>query len=173
MKWFAPICVALLPLAARGQKDLASCKPVIDALVKRGPVAYHAYYTRTESTAGAKPKTSEMISAGGHHYVQLQGQWVRSPMTPDDLIKIEQDNLANAKGLSCRKLRDESVDGTPATVYVVHAQTDEATSEAQEWIARGSGVELRTESDIDTGDGYKTHMSSHYEYANVKAPIVP
>jgi hypothetical protein len=171
MKLLASICVALVPLAAHGQKDLASCKPVIDALLKRGPVAFHAYFTRTESTAGAKPKTSEMINADGHHYVQLQGQWVRSPLTSDAMIKIEQDNLANAKDLSCRKLRDESINGAPATLYGVHARTDDASSDALEWIASGSGLELRTESDTDMG-GYKIHLSSRYEYTNVKAPVV-
>jgi hypothetical protein len=46
------------------------------------------------------------------------------------------------------------------------------TSDGMTWIAQGTGLTLRSDSDIDTGDGEKNHVSSRYEYTNVHAPAV-
>lgn len=43
-------------------------------------------------------------------------------------------------------------------------------SDAQTWISKGRGLPLKTEEDIDTGDGDKKHMSIRYEYGGVRPP---
>jgi hypothetical protein len=37
-------------------------------------------------------------------------------------------------------------------------------------VAKGSGLILRLEEDLDVGDGDKRHISMRYDYTNVQAP---
>ena len=68
--------------------------------------------------------------------------------------------------------RDESVNGEAAALYMAHSENDTVKSDAQTWISKSKGLPLRTEEDIDTGDGDKRHMSIRYEYGNIQAPAV-
>lgn len=65
---------------------------------------------------------------------------------------------------------NESVNGVPAAVYVAHSETEDLKADARTWVATGSGLVLRTEEDLDTGNGDKRHLSLRYEYANVHVP---
>jgi len=162
--------VACLPGAAHAQKDLASCKPVLDAFDKQYAVPYHAYGTTVTASEKSKPRQNEMISAGGQLYVRIDGGWTRSRMTVAMLIQQQHENVSDAKALSCRRIRDESVGGVDAVVYGMHSESDAITSDGQVWIARSTGLPLRVESDADPGDPDSTHISSRLEYANVQAP---
>jgi hypothetical protein len=160
----------LVPLAAHAQKDVASCKPVLDATLKQTTVPYHLYGTTSSPVPGGKPIAMELISAGGQNYVYSGGHWVRSPMTAAAMAKQEQDNIRDVKAFACQRVRDESVGGMPAVVYSEHSEGEFGTSDAQVWVAKGTGLVLRTENDTDTGDAAKTHLSVRYDYSNVQAP---
>ena len=73
-------------------------------------------------------------------------------------------------GVSCHRLADEPVGGEAAVVYSTHSKNDDSKADGQVWIAKGSGLVLRMEADVDPQDVDHTHMSSHYDYANVHAP---
>jgi hypothetical protein len=165
----ASIAVFAAPVA-HAQKDVASCKPVLDAMAKLAVTPYHLSGTTTTPGTGVISVPIDLISTGGQNYLVADGHWVRSPMTAAQMAAQEQDNIRTAKVFSCHSLRDESVGGEAAVVYSSHSESDESKGDAQVWIAKGSGLILRMEADIDPQDVDHTHISTHYDYANVHAP---
>jgi hypothetical protein len=162
---------ALVPHAAQAQKDVASCKPVLDAVVKLQTTSYHAYTTLAGTLAGGKPSQHEFIAAGGQTYVQFGSTWKRSPMDQAAMAKQEQENIRNTKVLSCHRLREESAGGVPAVVYAEHGESEDSKSDGQVWVATGTGLVLRTETEVTMTDGSGTdHTVTRFEYRNVQAP---
>jgi hypothetical protein len=166
----AALLLAVMPAAARAQAIPAVCKPLVDAERKEIVTPHHAYSTETTPGQGNQPTTGETISVGGVSYLLHHGQWRRSPMTPQQLLAQFEENLGNATQISCRHVGDESVGGTPAAVYTSHNESEDLKADARVWVARDAGLVLRTEEDMDAGDGGKRHISMRYEYANVHAP---
>jgi hypothetical protein len=148
-----------------------ACRPVIDAIMKQIGTPTHMYMTETAAFRGGKPTTAESIYAGGAIYIQIHGMWRRSPMTTAEMTKQQEENQKNLKAASCRYLRDETMNGEPAVVYVEHSESEGATSDATTWVSKSRGLPLRLDSDIDAGGKMgKTHRSIRYEYSNVQAP---
>ncbi len=169
----ASVAAAIVVLGASpayAQKDVASCKPMLDAMAKLAATPYHMSGTMTTPGSGGKSQPMEFISAGGQNYVMSEGHWVRSPMTAAEMAAQEQDNIRNAKAFSCHRLPDEPAGGVDAVVYSTHSENDDSKADGKVWIAKGSGLVLRMEADIDPQDVDHTHMSTHYDYANVHAP---
>jgi hypothetical protein len=63
----------------------------------------------------------------------------------------------------CRQVGDEVVNGQPATKYSAHNHA--SSGDETVWIAKGSGLVLKSEAVI--GD---RHISSRYDYSNIQAP---
>jgi hypothetical protein len=148
---------------AHAQKDMASCKVVFDASAKMFTTPSHQYMTMN---FGGKPTTSEAISTGKVLYVQVDGKWTRSPMTIQDNLARQQQNIRNATAYSCHKVRSESVNGVAATLYTEHEAAEGGASDSQIWIANGTGLPVKIEAHYS---GTNT-MSSRIDYTNVKAP---
>lgn len=164
----AVLCFTIAPALARAQAIPAACRPLIDARKKQIVTPNHAYATEGQ---GAGATTHESITAGGVMYIRYQGQWRRSPLTPQAALEQLQENLADTKGFFCQVVGDESVAGVAATVYTSHDENDTIKADARVWVAKGSGLVLRTEEDLDTGGPTgKRHISIRYDYANVRAP---
>ena len=141
------------------------CTPLIDAEIKVATTPHHAV-----STMGDSKNVNETITADGAIYVKIRDKWTQSPMTPQDMVKQEQENVKNVKVYTCTRLPDDSVDGVPAFVYKAHTETpDVGTSDGQIWLSKATGLPLRTEDDFNTGTS--RHISIKYDYANIKAPI--
>lgn len=166
--------IALLVFAAAGQPARgavdASCKPAIDAILKQIGTPTHIYATQTSALHGGKPEPRESIYTGGAIYVQVRGQWKRSPMSVQDMRKQQEENVRDAKSMSCRYLRDETVNGETAAVYHSQDETEEGTSEATLWVSKRTGLLLRSENDVATGDKSKMHLEIRYEYGDVRPP---
>ena len=124
--------------------------------------------TPRSSPRGQVP-TFEAIYTNGAIYVLTKGKWIHSRMTPQDMLKQEEENIRDSKS-TCRHVRDEMVNGEAAALYMGHSENDGIKSDAQTWISKSKGLPLKTEEDIDTGDGDKRHMSIRYEYTNVHPP---
>ncbi|MDQ2931280.1 MAG: hypothetical protein M3Y05_10750 [Gemmatimonadota bacterium] len=156
---------------ARAQKDVAACKPVFDAMFKVYTVPTHSVGTMLESAKGAKPTTIESIRTTTATYVKIDGKWRKVPMTQVAAIAQEKENIENAKAYSCKPLRQESVNGVSATVYAITTASEDDRSAGQIWIAKGSGLVLRQDTDTGLDDPTsKMHMSLTYDYSNVQAP---
>jgi hypothetical protein len=164
--------IALLVSAAAGQPARAmdaTCKPVLDAMAKRIATPSHVYATEA-GARGGKPEIKESIYAGGAIYIQHKGKWVRSPISIQEMRKQEVENVRDAKAMTCRYLRDETVNGEAAAVYHSQAETAGAKSDATLWVSKRTGLPLRSENNIDTGDGDKMHMAIRYDYTDVRPP---
>ncbi len=105
--------------------------------------------------------------------MKMKGSWIHSPVTPQQVVKQEQENWQNGK-LTCSYLRDESVSGETAAVYSMRGETSDPDQKfnSQVWISKSRGLPLRREQDINAGnDVGKSHQSVRYEYGNVQPPL--
>jgi hypothetical protein len=175
MRTHLAILTALLisATAARPARAAAdpSCKPMLDALRKQIATPTHIYMTESGGVRGhGKPESHESIHTGGAIYVQMNGQWKRSPITTEDMRRQEEENVRTAKSMTCRYLRDEAVGGEAAAVYRSQVDNQDVKSDATVWISKRTGLPLKSENDLDTGGNDKQHLSIRYEYSNVAAP---
>jgi len=166
----AALCLATVPVFARAQTIPAACRPLIDARKKQIMTPNHSYMTEGPASPGGKATTHEGISTGGVTYIMYGGKWRRSPLSPQAMLVQLDSNLTTAKVYTCQHVSDESVAGVPAAVYTAHTDNEGVKADARIWVAKGSGLVLRTEEDVDTGEGDKHHLSIRYEYTNVRAP---
>lgn len=164
------LVLAAVPSRARAQNIPAACRPLVEAERKVITTPYHLYLTEGPARPGDKGRTTEGVSTGGAIYVQVSGKWMRSPLTPKQALAQVDTNLATATAYSCTHVGDESMAGTAAAVYTAHTENEGVKTDVRTWVAKGSGLILRTEEDLDTGGGNKRHMSIGYEYVNVHAP---
>lgn len=139
----------------------AACKPVSAAMTK-------LLTTDHANVSTSRGITSQGITAGGVNYIQVRGVWRKSPMSPQDMLKQEEENIRNAKNYTCKALADEVVDGAPASVYTTHSESDAGVADAKVWISKSSGLPLKTEEDLET----LGHVSIVYSYTNIHAPVV-
>jgi hypothetical protein len=168
--WFLPTVAAVLAFCSFSASALAAdttCQTLFDTRLRLFKVSSHSY--TTETLPGGKTQTSEAIFANDAIYVLMKGKWIRSRMTPQDMLKQEEENIRDSKS-TCRHVRDEMVNGEAAALYMGHSENDGIKSDAQTWISKSKGLPLKTEEDLDTGDGDKRHMSIHYEYSNIHPP---
>lgn len=154
--------VAIRPAAAQ----TAACKPVTDAMLKVVTTPHHA-----RSTDG--PQSNETIVADNTTYVLIKGVWHRSPMTPQEQLKQEQENIKDAKVYTCTMLRAETVNGIAAVAYKVPSETPDAgNSDGIVWIAPSLGLPVKTDEDLTLFGGSKRHISITWDYTNIHAPVV-
>ena len=152
----------------------AVCTGATEAAKKLITTPAHAYLSRTMGSRPNQTELSEIIYTGGINgaiFVMLKGQWKRSPATPAQMLKQEEENIRDSKS-SCRYLRDEVVDGEPARVYQIHSDNDGIIEDATAWISKSRGLPLKQEIDMDVGGGAsgKSHTSTRYEYSNIRPP---
>jgi hypothetical protein len=154
------------PLANPPQDS--TCQAVLDAGDKLFSVPYHAY---TTITVDGKPMAGESIAVGGVIYVMINGKWSNSTMSVADMKQLNETNKKKIHNVSCKFVRDESVNGESAALYTTHEETDHGKNDNQVWISKSKGLIIKQETDIDIGNGRpKSHMSGRYEYNNVQAP---
>ena len=87
-------------------------------------------------------------------------------MSMQESKELAQKNQQTNKTI-CRSLKDEPVNGEMAAVYSVHEETPRSKSDSQIWISKAKGLLLRSEQDLCA----KMHISTRYEYGNVKPPM--
>jgi hypothetical protein len=146
-----------------------ACGAVFDALTKVVTTPNHSYSTRITN---GKPLISERIYTQSKAFIRVNGKWTTIREDTTEILQQEADNRKHGTA-TCRAVREESVDGQRATVYSLHSKTEYATEDAQMWIAKGTGLPLREEMDVDVGAGKlgKSHLSTRYEYSNIQPPM--
>jgi hypothetical protein len=154
---FGHLLIGATPVAAQGD-----CRLVFDATSKVLDTPTHLYATMN---MGGTTQISESIYAAGAIYMKAGGKWGPSPISMQETKQLVQKNIQTNK-TTCRYLKDEPVNGEMAAVYSVHEETPGSKSDSQIWISKAKGLPLRSE--IDLGD--KNHVSTRYEYGNVKPP---
>jgi hypothetical protein len=145
------------------------CKLVLDANHKTLETPNHMYTDM--GGANGKKTGGELITVNGDRYVNVNGKWTKSRMTVAATRAQEEENIKNAKVLSCKRTGDDTVSGEAATVYTEHTENEDSKSDGKIWISKSRGVILKEEIDLDSGEATKQHIAIRYEYGNVKAPI--
>lgn len=169
VRYVAAVAIAALVGGARPARAADSgCTVPFSASDKTRQSPAHVEVIRSAGK-GEKPKRSEAIYAGGKIYVTINGQWKVSPISMADMQKQQEENRRNSK-YGCRLLREESVDGEPASVFHVHSENDDVKSDGDVWVSRSRGLILREEIDMNTGDPSATHVTMRYDYRNVQPP---
>ena len=169
---FVPAVFALMSTAvpAFAQATMpAECQPVLAAGEKQFTVPSHA--TMTTTGMGPAPMNSEVINVEGVTYVNVMNRWMKSPQTSEQIAKQARERLTSGK-TSCKQLPDESVGDVAAKVYSSHSELEKGTTDTQVWVAKATGLPLRSEVDMTLSGGKKSHVSVKYDYENVKAPDV-
>ena len=116
-------------------------------------------------------KTSQAIMAGGVNYVNVRGKWQRSPMSPQEHLQLEKENIQNAKVYTCEREADAVVDGVPVTVWRVHSETEDTVADGKMSIGKSTGLPVTMDEDIKVGPGTIRHVSTHYSYDAIRAPM--
>jgi hypothetical protein len=123
----------------------------------------HLYITMN---MGGTPQTGESIYVAGTMYTKFGDKWSVSPVSLQEMKAMAQKNRQTNK-TTCRYLKNEAVNGEVAAVYSMHDEGPKGKSDSQIWISKAKGLPLRSE--VDLGD--KNHVSTRYEYGNVKPPM--
>jgi hypothetical protein len=167
---FVFLSIIAIARPATAQTPLpAECQPVLDAGEKQFTVPSHS--VMTTSGLGPAPMQTETIHANGTVYVKVQDRWRVGPLTPAQMIAQAKSQMSKAKSNTCKQLPDDTVDGAPAHVYTSHSESANGGTDTQVWVAKSTGLPLKSEIDINLG-GRKTHVSVKYDYNNVTAPTV-
>jgi hypothetical protein len=146
-----------------------SCKAVFDAIARQVMTPNHEYMIQTEGADKAKREQREVINTGTAQYFLVGGEWHTMKETPKETLQRERDNEASSN-VTCRYLRDESVEGVSAAVFSEHSKTDTGESNALVWIAKGNSMPVREEVDMDPGNPGARHLEVRIVYSNVQAP---
>lgn len=160
---FNPSLPLALLLVTTAHAASPTCAPFIDAFVKMQKVPVHQYMTETRDPKG-QARQSEMVAINGHVYIQVNGAWRLSPMTPEDRQKMTVDSV-NDKNVTCSAAAGE-VKGQAATVYTAHKQNEDTKVDTHLWVSKTNGLPLKQESDVDG----KVYSTIRYEYTNVQVP---
>ena len=170
---FGLTLAARTPLAAQN-----TCQVVNDAQDKGMTVPTHTYIDMAPvPSSGAEPRPSdihhaETIYLGTSAFAKLRGKWQRSQWTAQRMIKQEQEDRQTGN-FTCQYLGDEAVNGERAAVYSTHSERDKVKSDGEIWISKRRGLPLRYDFDVEMTNGVtsKNHVSTRYEYSNVRAPM--
>ncbi len=149
-----------------------SCRQVFNGIKLQANTPNHQYFTISGAQADSHAQTHEMIDTGRARFIRIDGQWQKSPQSPHEIMKIEEENFKKSKTV-CRALREEVIDGTAATVYVEQSQTGPISSVGTIWIANRSGLPLREEVNTDSGTGPagQRHLEIRIVYSDAQTPV--
>ena len=161
---FLSVLVGAIAPPAYAQAPAGPCKLVFDAMLKETSTPHHAVTTRDGAAMG------ESISTADATYVKIKGEWRQSPMTPQNMLAQQRQNIGNVTVASCTALPGETIDGQATAVYHTHyEQKDSGASDAKVWIAKATGLPIRSETTLQANQ--KTSVVTRDHYANIKAPI--
>ena len=164
----APFMCVLALIAAPARAEDAACEAVLDAFARLANTPNHQITVQRDHSGTTM---AESINTGTRLYVRGRGTWTSKPFSPAAEIMAEAARAKSQKS-TCRRGRDQNVEGVEASLYSVHTKTDDGTSDAKLWIAKANGLPVRQEIKLDlTQVPGKTHIEVRFVYAGVAAPM--
>lgn len=147
-----------------------ACKPVFDAMTKMAGTPNHQYLTQTAAYHAASTG-GEIVTTANAMYIKAAGAWHRDTYNPQQQM-AEMREAAATKPVTCKHVRDESVNGEPAALYATREKQDDGdVVDSQLWISKSRGLPVRQTIDIDVGGKFgKSHSELRIDYTNVQAP---
>jgi hypothetical protein len=157
------ICWLALAAGPAAAQPSPACKPVIDATHKQSTTPNHMVVVRSGHP------NADVINLPDATYVRFPQGWLKTgPGFNDDPPDLG-DNLPTF--YECRQLPDDALDGAAANVFAVHIVRDTKASDGTIWIAKATGLPIKSESNATVG-GRRAHLSSTWSYDNIHAPVV-
>jgi hypothetical protein len=106
--------------ATRRTATVRSC---FDAMTKVMTTPHHTFMTETAAFHGSdEPISAESISAGGVNYIKVNGKWIGSSYTSQEMLKQSDENRKSVRSDDCHHFRDEVVSGEATSVYSAHSE---------------------------------------------------
>lgn len=165
-RWFPAFAIFGASIAtATAAEPAPACAPILSAMAK----TLQADHATLTLNAG---RTTNGITAGGVNYLQVDNAWIVSPLSPHENQARSDENLRNAKTYTCQSLPDGTTDGIATANYRTRTATEDAIVESRIAISKASGLVIEVDNDIDSGDGGKSHYTTHYTYTGIHAPSV-
>ncbi len=140
-----------------------ACAPILKAMAKT-LVADHAAVTQ------GKNRTLNGITVGGVNYMQIDGKWKASLLSPKDNQERSDENLKNAKSYVCQSLPDSTIDGVAVANYQTHTEGDGEIIESKIAISKASGLAIQVENNL-AGEN-NSRYTTRYTYTNIHAPAI-
>lgn len=166
--------------------DAAACKTLQDAMLANTKTPFHSFasikfnYAAPMTVAQRnlrlpESQSSETIFTGKAVFVRLlPGKWKSLSTTP---TQFQQHVRASVTGFGeCRRLADDKVDGAAVSVYQADTKNQNHLVQTKVWVS-AQGIPVKSETDIEIGhtpggDMMHEHLSTRYEYGEVRAPAV-
>jgi len=166
---------ALVPTQLLADPD-PNCDPIFNAVTKLLQTPNHQLMSQSSAaegvTSGGKIQTGETISTGDASYIKFNGSWRKAPISPQEMLKHQEEGRHLAKE-SCSFLKEDESEGG-AKLYKAHTETPKGISDVQIWISPSTGLPVREEVELTVRDNpsapVKTHSSIRFDYENVKLP---
>jgi hypothetical protein len=158
LKRFANLALLFLLSTPLCRSQDASCKAVADAQILLAKTPHHVVSTDVRP---GRTLNSESISTPGGVFWGSNGTWHRSTSSMQEFSRATADALKELRG--CNRVGDELIDARPVTKYTLH--NAESGGDETMWIAKGSGLPLKTEALIES-----RRISSRYDYSNIQPP---
>jgi len=140
-----------------------ACAPVLKAMAKT-LVADHASVTQGNN------QTLNGITAGGVNYLQIDGKWKASLLSPKDNQVRSDENLKNAKSYVCQSLPDSTIDGAAVANFQTRTEGEDEIIESKIAISKVSGLAIQVENYL-AGEN-NSRYTTRYTYTNIHAPAV-
>lgn len=153
---------------AHAHAQTAACKPLADAMVRLATTPNRQHIVETAAYKHGTSE-SEVVETGTTRYLKVNGKWRLHPYD----AKAEAAEIARAMQASkaaCTNAGTGDSDGRTATLFRVHNQSDDATTDQQVWIS-ANGLPLKQVIELDVGGSLgKSHREIRYDYADVQPP---
>jgi hypothetical protein len=138
------------------------CDAIFNAMVAQVKVPFAIEAVQTPRNGPAQ--TMETRIVGGKSYFFVRGAWHSEPVTPDEMIADLTEEKKSARQ-TCTVAGDEPVNGKPAAVYEAHIENQGEKSDNKLWVAKDTGLPLKTEARMQEGT-----ITQTFRYDGVEAP---
>lgn len=157
------IAAAAATVTAVAAEPSPACAPVLKAMAKT-LVADHASVTQGNN------QTLNGITAGGVNYLQIDGKWKASLLSPKDNQERSDENLKNAKSYVCQSIPDSTIDGVAVANFQTRTEGEDEIIESTIAISKVSGLAIQVENKL-AGEN-NSRYTMRYTYTNIHAPAV-
>lgn len=143
-----------------------ACAAAIDAAIAQAKVPHADMHVTT--MPGQAPTRAEMIFVGDKAYTKLDGAWHSMAYPVQQQVDMLTANKARAAQTphTCQKLSNSPINGEPASLFIMRAETNGKATDARVWISDRTGLPLKSEVHLGSG----TVFIDEFRYGNIAAP---
>jgi hypothetical protein len=145
-----------------GARATDPCDVIFNAMIAQVKVPFAVQATQAPKNGPAQKMETRFV--GGKSYFFVQGAWHSEPVTPDQMVADLTEARKSAKQ-TCTMAGDETVDGTPTTVYEAHLDSDGEKSDNKLWVSKATGLPVKSEARMQEGT-----ITQTFRYDGIQAP---